>query len=135
MAGSNSCNSSSRSQVQENVHTLGAAGYPSSLRQAVQLSLAGVLGLALHVIIVVVAASCADEEGGRQQRRRGGTNLLDLGNVVRERRGVDEHLLVESATWLVLLSRDVANVPSGRLNDVAARSKRPDQHTETVVMP
>lgn len=50
--------------ARENVHTLGAAGYPSSLRQAVQLSLARVLGLALHVIIVVVAASCADEERG-----------------------------------------------------------------------
>lgn len=108
MAGSNSCNSLSCSQAQENVHTLGAAGYPSSLLQAVQFSLAGVLGLALHVIIVVVAASCADEEGGRQQRRRGGTNLLDLGNVVRERRGVDEHLLVESATLLVAACRGMS---------------------------
>lgn len=80
----------------ENVHALGAAGDPSALLEAVQLALARVLRLALHVVIVVVAASGADEEGRRQQGRGAGANLLDGGDAVGERRGVDEHLLVET---------------------------------------
>lgn len=42
----------------------GAPGDPAALLQALELALAGVLGLALHVVIVVGAASRADEEGG-----------------------------------------------------------------------
>ena len=67
--------------------------------------MAGLLRLALHVVIVVVAASSADEERRREKRSRAGTNLLDGGNVLRERRGVDEDLLLESANssafWLI----------------------------------
>lgn len=57
----------------------------------------GLLRLALHVVIVVVAASSADEEGRGEKGSRAGTNLLDGGNVLGERRGVDEDLLLESA--------------------------------------
>lgn len=82
---------------EKDVHSLGAAGDPSTLLHAVELAVAGVLGLALHVVIVVVAASCADEKGRRQQRRRAGADLLDGRDAVRERRGVDEDALGEPA--------------------------------------
>lgn len=59
--------------------------------------MAGLLRLALHVVVIVVAASGADEERRREERSRAGANLLDGGDVVGERRGVDEDLLVESA--------------------------------------
>ena len=78
------------------IHARGAASDSASLLQAVHLSVAGLLGLALHVVIVVLAASCADEEGGGQQGSRAGTDFLDGGDILRERGGVDEDLLVES---------------------------------------
>lgn len=45
------------------VHASRASGDPPALLQALELALAGVLGLALHEIIVVVLAPGADEEG------------------------------------------------------------------------
>ena len=80
------------------VHALGAAGDPSPLLHALELAAAGVLRLALHVVVVVVAAPGADEEGRRQQRRRAGANLLDGRDIVRERRRVDEDLLVKAGS-------------------------------------
>jgi len=50
----------------------------------------------LHVVIVVVFAPGANEERGREKRRRAGTELLDLGDRVRQRGGVDEDVLVEA---------------------------------------
>jgi hypothetical protein len=85
-----------------NVHAGGASGDSSALLQALELSPAGVLGLALHVIIVVIAASGTDEEGGREQRRRTGTDLLDGGDITGERGGVDEQLLVEPGRGLAI---------------------------------
>ena len=79
------------------VHTPGAPGHPPAFLQAVELALAGVVGLALHEVIVVLAASGADEKGRREKRRRADTELLDLGDRVRERGGVVEDLLVETA--------------------------------------
>jgi hypothetical protein len=79
-----------------NIHAGGTSGNSSALLQALKLSSARVVVLALHVIIVVVAASGADEEGGRKKRRRAGTNLLDSRNIRGQRSGVDKHLLRES---------------------------------------
>lgn len=79
-----------------NVHAGGASSDPSALLQALKLSSAGVLVLALHVVIVVVAAPGTDEEGGRQKRRRAGTDLLHGGDIIGQWGGVNEHLLVES---------------------------------------
>lgn len=45
------------------VHAPRASGDPPALLQALELALAGVLGLALHEIIIVVLAPGADEEG------------------------------------------------------------------------
>lgn len=94
------------------VHARGAAGDSASLLQAVHLSVAGLLGLALHVVIVVLAASGANEEGGGQQRSRAGTDFLDGGNILWKRSGVDEDLLVEPVylgkkeAWLAFRSTD-----------------------------
>ena len=78
------------------IHAGGTSGNSSTLLQALKLSSAGVVVLALHVVIVVVAASSADEERGRKKRRRTGTDLLDSRNIRGQRSGVDEHLLGES---------------------------------------
>lgn len=78
------------------VHAGGTSGNSSALLQALKLSSAGVLVLALHVVIVIVAASSTDEEGGRKKRRRTGTDLLDSGNVIGQRSSVNEQLLGES---------------------------------------
>lgn len=43
----------------------GAPGDPSALLEALELSLAGVLVLALHKVVIERAASGADEEGRR----------------------------------------------------------------------
>lgn len=80
-----------------NIHTPRASRHPPALLQAFELALAGVLGLALHEVIVVVLAPRADEEGGGQQGGRAGAELLDLGDRVRERSGVDKVLVVEPA--------------------------------------
>lgn len=46
------------------LHTSRASGDPPALLQALELALAGVVGLALHEVIVVVLAARAYEEGG-----------------------------------------------------------------------
>ena len=79
------------------VHTPGAPGHPPAFLQAVELALAGVVGLALHEVIVVLAASGTDEEGRREERRGADSELLDLRDRVRKRGGVVEDLLVETA--------------------------------------
>jgi len=74
----------------------------ATLPQAVQLSPSVRLGLALHVVIVVGLAAGSNEEARAHERRRRSSNLLDLGNGVRERSGVHEDLLVEPGqNWLV----------------------------------
>lgn len=83
--------------AQWDVHAGGTAGDAAALLQTLELALAGVLGLALHVVIVVGAAAGADEERGGEQRGRSGANLLDGGDRVGEGGGVDEDLLVEPA--------------------------------------
>lgn len=85
----------SRLNENKNIHALGTPRYPSALFHAVELAPAIGLGLALHIVIVVVAAAGADEERGREKGRRAGTNLLDLGDRVREGGGVVMELLVE----------------------------------------
>jgi hypothetical protein len=79
-----------------NIHTTRASGDPTALLQALELALAGVLGLAQHEVVIVVLASCADEEGRRHKRGRGGSELLDLGNRLGERSRVVENVLVEA---------------------------------------
>lgn len=106
-----------------NVHALGTARDPPALLHALKLSPAGLLRLALHVVVVVIAASRPDEEGSRQQRRRAGANLLDGGNMVGERRRVDENLLVEPA-----LPSACARIRSSRCNVEPRRPARPTEH-------
>lgn len=77
------------------VHALGAARYPPALLHAVKLATAVGIRLALHVVIVVIAAPGADEERGGEERRGAGTDLLDLGDGVREGGGVVVELVVE----------------------------------------
>lgn len=78
------------------IHTGGASCDLATLLHAVDLALSIGIGLAHHVVVIVRLASCADEERGREQGSRTGADFLDLGNVVRERGGVDEDVLVES---------------------------------------
>ncbi len=83
-------------EVLGNAHTPGASCNPSTFRKALELALARVLRLALHVVIVVVAAPGADEKGRREEGRRADTELLDLGDRFGEGGGVVEDLLVEA---------------------------------------
>lgn len=85
--------------MDRNIHTSRTPGDPPALLEALDLAFSGVIGLALHVVIVVVAASGANEEGSRQQRGRTGTQLLDLGNRVGQRRGVVERVLREPVVF------------------------------------
>ncbi len=87
----------SREGDQKNVHAPRASGNAAAFLHALKLAPAGVLGLALHVVIVVVPAAGADEEGGREEGGRTGANLLDLGDGVWQRGGVEEDVLIEAA--------------------------------------
>ncbi len=78
------------------VHACCTPGDLATLLHALELSPAIGLGLAHHVVIVVGLASRADKEGGAEKWRRTGSELLDLGDVVGQRSGVDEGLLVEA---------------------------------------
>lgn len=80
-----------------NIHASCAAGDSPALLQALELALAGVLGLALHVVIVVVAAAGADEERCGQEGSGAGADLIDLGDRVGQGGGIVENLLVEAA--------------------------------------
>lgn len=77
------------------VHASRTPGHPPALLQALELALAGVLGLAFHKVIVVVLAPGADKERSRKKRSRSGAELLDLGDRVGQGRGVNELLSVE----------------------------------------
>ena len=91
-----------------NVHAGRAPRHPPPLLQALDLAAAAGLRLALHVVIVVVAAPRADEEGGGEERGRGRADLLDRGDRVRERGGVDEDVLVETERAAALAGREEA---------------------------
>lgn len=86
-------------------HAPRAARHLPALGQALELALARVRVLALHVVVVVVLAAGADEEGGRQQGGGGGADLLDGRDGGGERGGVVEDGLVEAA--VVRLATDV----------------------------
>ena len=86
-----------RLDFRELVHASGTSCDLATFLHALQLAPAVRLGLAHHVVIVEGLAPCADEEGGAEKRRRASSDLLDLGDVVGKRGGVDEGLLVESA--------------------------------------
>lgn len=62
------------------VHTSSTPRDAAAFLQAFKLSLAWVLGLALHVVIIVRAASSTDEERGGKKRRRCRTDLFDGGD-------------------------------------------------------
>jgi hypothetical protein len=79
------------------IHARRAPRHLTALLHAVQLAPAVGLGLAHHVVIVVGLAPGTNEEGGAEEGCRAGAELLDLGDVVGERGGVDEGLVVESA--------------------------------------
>lgn len=83
--------------VRSSLHARRTPGDLATLFHALKLSSAVRLGLAHHVVIVVGLASRADEEGGAKEGCRTGSELLDLGDVVGQRSGVDEGLLVEAA--------------------------------------
>lgn len=78
------------------LHARGTPCHLTALLHAFKLSPAIGLGLAHHVVIVVGLASRADEERGAEEGCRTGSKLLDLGDVVGQRSGVDEGLLVEA---------------------------------------
>lgn len=82
------------------VHAGGTSCHPATLLQALVLALAGVLGLALHVVIVVGLAPRPDKERGGEEGRGSSTELLYLRDRIGERGGVVEDLLVEAvARW------------------------------------
>ena len=83
--------------IRRDIHARRAPRHLAALFHAVQLAPAVGLGLAHHVVIVVGFAPGTDEERGAEEGRRAGTELLDLGDVVGKRGGVDEVLVVESA--------------------------------------
>lgn len=70
--------------------------HPPALLEALELALARVAVLALHVIVIVRLAARTNEERRREQRRRAGANLLHLGDRLGQRGGVVQHLLVEA---------------------------------------
>ena len=78
------------------LHARRTPGNLATLLHAFELSPAVGLSLAHHVIIVVGLASCTDKEGSAEKGRGTGSELLDLGDIVRQRGSVDEGLLVES---------------------------------------
>jgi hypothetical protein len=84
-------------RINSSLHARGTPGDLATLLHALKLSSAVGLGLAHHVVIIVGLASCANEERGAEKGRRTGTELLDLGDVVGQRGGVDEGLLIEAA--------------------------------------
>lgn len=77
------------------IHACRTPGHLAALLHAVQLAAAVGLGLAHHVVIVVGLAARTDEVRGGKQRCRAGAELFDFGDVVGQRGGVDEGLLVE----------------------------------------
>lgn len=81
---------------QVNIHASSAARHLAPLLQALNLSAAVGLVLALHEIVIEGLAAVADEVRRTGQIGRSGSNLLHLGDVIRHGCGVHEDMLVES---------------------------------------
>ena len=64
-------------------HARSTPGDLAALLHALKFTPAIGLGLAHHVVIVVRLASRPDKVRGTEERRRTGSELLDLGDVVR----------------------------------------------------
>ncbi len=77
-------------------HAGGTSRHLAALAHAFQFAAASRLGLADHVVVVEGLAASANEERRTQQRAGTAANLLDLGNVIGQRRQVDKVLVVES---------------------------------------
>ena len=73
----------------------GTPGDLAALLHALEFTPAVGLGLAHHVVIVEGLAARTNKVRGTEEGRRTGSELLDLGDVVRQRSCVDEGLLVE----------------------------------------
>ena len=76
-------------------HARGTPGDLAALLHALEFTPAVGLGLAHHVVIVEGLAARTNKVRGTEEGRRTGSELLDLGDVVRQRSCVDEGLLVE----------------------------------------
>lgn len=87
-----------------NVHARGATSDLATLLHALKLSPAVRLSLAHHVVVIVSLASCADKERSAQKGSGGGAELLDLGDVIGQRSGVDEGLRLETGGQLAQTS-------------------------------
>jgi len=66
-----------------------------SLLQAIQLTPAIRLGFALHEVVIVRLAACTDKEGSAHEGGGAGADLWDFWDVIGERGGVDEDMLIE----------------------------------------
>lgn len=94
------------------IHASSTARHLAPLLQALELSAAIGLVLALHVIVVESLAAVANEVRRTGQECRSSANLLHLGDVVRHGGGVHEDMLVEpvgrgiARLVLVLARRD-----------------------------
>jgi len=94
---------SSYIQRRELIHAGRASRDFTSLLQTIQFTPAIGLGLAHHVVIVVGFAAGADKEGGAEEGCGGSSDFLDLGDILRQRSGVNEHRLVESESNLIYI--------------------------------
>lgn len=123
------------SQQASNIHTSRTAGNLPAFLQAIEFPSSIGLILALHKVIIISLAPVPDKVGRAQQERRCGTNLLNLGDVGRHRRGVHQDLLVESVRrgqeWLVSdsLFWEMRDAVEGRLRVVGTG------HTEDLLQP
>jgi hypothetical protein len=85
------------------LHARSATGHLPALFQTLHLALAIGIRLAPHIVVIVRAAPGTDEEGRAHERSGRCADFLDFRDVIGERGGVDEHLLVESeeesVTW------------------------------------
>jgi hypothetical protein len=74
----------------------------ATLLQALGLALAVGLRLAEHEVVIVGFAACTDEEAGGEKGSGRCADFLDLRDVVGERSGVNEDLLVETGRRSVM---------------------------------
>lgn len=79
-----------------NIHASGTARHLPALLQAVDLSAAIGLVLALHEVVIESLAAVSNKISCTHKRCRCGTDLLDLGDVVGHGRGVHQDSLVEA---------------------------------------
>lgn len=97
--------------IRGHIHASGTARDLPAFLQAVELSAAVGLVLALHEVVIVSLAAVSNEVGRAHQRRRCGTNFLDLGDVVGHGGGVHQDGLTEAvrggmSVFHVQLDRD-----------------------------